>query len=333
MVRSSVVIVSPVPAGSNNGNAQTARRWARLLGDTHRVRVTQQWPDAGAAGDAVMLALHARRSAAAVQAWAGARGPRGLAVVLTGTDLYQDIATDAQARRSLELAARLVVLQDQAVDALPAAVRAKARVIYQSTPARATLPKTARRLHAVMVGHLREVKSPQTLFEAVRLLAGRADIRITHIGEAGEPHWADLARAAEAANPAYRWLGGLPHARVRSAIQRAHLLVHTSALEGGAHVIMEAVRSGTPVLASGVSGNIGMLGTGYEGYFTHGDAAQLAALLARCRAEQVGPPDDPPRALLPRLRTQCGARAPLFAPEAERDGLLRLIHHLQDTIP
>jgi hypothetical protein len=38
----------------------------------------------------------------------------------------------------------------------------------------------------------------------------------------------------------------------RPAIQRAHVLVHPSALEGGAHVIMEAVRSGTPVLASRV---------------------------------------------------------------------------------
>ena len=144
-----------------------------------------------------MLALHARRSADAIQAWSQARGAQGLAVVLTGTDLYGDITTDEQAQRSLELAQCLVVLQELGLAALPAPMRAKARVIYQSTSARKQLVKTQRELRAVMVGHLREVKSPQTLFEAARLLRGRTDIRISHIGAASEPAWGELARATE----------------------------------------------------------------------------------------------------------------------------------------
>lgn len=324
------MIVSPALAAANNGNWQTARRWQQLLGARHAVRIVQHWPDALAAADRLMLALHARRSSDSVQAWARDRGSRGLAVVLTGTDLYQDIAVDATARQSLELAAALVVLQDQGLAALPAPLQSKARVIYQSTSARATLPKTDRWLHAVMVGHLRAVKSPQTLFEAARLLAPRTDIRIDHIGEAGEATWAQAARETAAAAPGYRWLGPLPHDRTRQAIQRAHVLVHTSAMEGGAHVIMEAVRSGTPVLASRVSGNIGMLGEDYEGYFPHGDAAALAGLLARCRDEQAHLPQDPTACLLTRLRRQCEARAPLFAPEAEQAALLKLIEDLQD---
>lgn len=325
------MIVSPALAAANNGNWQTARRWQQLLGATrHGVRIVQHWPDAQAAGDRLMLALHARRSADSVQAWAGEHGSRGLAVVLTGTDLYQDIAVDAAARQSLELAAALVVLQDQGLAALPASLQGKARVIYQSTTARATLPKTKRWLRAVMVGHLRAVKSPHTLFEAARLLAPRTDIRIDHIGQADESQWAQAARETEAAAPCYRWLGPLPHDRTRQAIQRAHVLVHTSAMEGGAHVIMEAVRSGTPVLASRVSGNVGMLGEDYEGYFPHGDAAALARLLARCREEQAHPPQDPTACLLTRLRRQCEARAPLFAPEAEQAALLKLIEDLQD---
>jgi pilus assembly protein CpaC len=50
---------------------------------------------------------------------------------------------------------------------------------------------------------------------------------------------------------------------------------------------MEAVRSATPVLASRVPGNVGMLGPDYEGYFEHGQAGQLADLLERCRAGQA----------------------------------------------
>ena len=326
----SVVIVSPALAAANNGNWQTARRWRHLLSPQWHARISDGWPDPAGGDYDVMLALHARRSAAAIAAWAQAKGGQRLVVVLTGTDLYQDIARDAQAQQSLQLARRLVVLQPLGIPALPADLRPKARVIYQSTSARQTLAKTRRELRAVMVGHLREVKSPGTLFETARLLAARPDIRISHIGAAGEPAWGELARATERACPGYRWLGELPHAQARRAIQRAHVLVHTSAMEGGAHVIMEAVRSGTPVLASRVPGNVGMLGSQYEGYFEHGQAGQLAALLQRCRSGQLAPPDAPAPALLDRLRAQCALRAPLFTAEAERAALLQLLQELQD---
>ena len=327
MPRSSVVIVSPALAAANNGNWRTARRWQLLLAPDFRARVVQRWPDAEAASDTLMLALHARRSADAIQAWAGAHPGRGLAVVLTGTDLYQDIRNDAQAQRSLELAQRLVVLQELGAQALPDAVRQKARVVFQSTPARRPLPKSARRLRAVMVGHLRQVKSPQTLFAAARLLAGREDIRIDHIGDAGDDAGlAELARATARECPHYRWLGAMPHAQARQRIQRAHVLVHASALEGGAHVIMEAVRSGTPVLASRVAGNVGMLGSDYEGYFPHGDAAALARRLEECRAGQQA--KDPGSGLLARLATQCSLRAPLFDATAERQALIQLLHEI-----
>jgi putative glycosyltransferase (TIGR04348 family) len=334
VARPSIVIVSPALADANNGNWQTARRWQRLLAPTHAVRIVTDWPGEGpqalaqARRDVGMLALHARRSASAISAWARAHAARGqvapgLAVVLTGTDLYHDILRDAQARRSLDRAERLVVLQAQGLQAVPLAHRARARVIYQSTPARAPVDKTGRWLRVVCVGHLRAVKSPQTLMQAARLLTDRPDIRLDHIGEALAPEWAEAARATEADAPHYRWLGPLPHARARAAIGRAHLLVNTSAMEGGAHVVMEAVRCGTPVLASRVGGNVGMLGADYEGYFPHDDAQSLARLLARCRDEQADPDGLPAR-----LARQCALRAPLFDPETERAALLQLIDEL-----
>jgi putative glycosyltransferase (TIGR04348 family) len=327
--RPSVAIVSPATAEANNGNWRTAERWARLLRGACDVRILSTWPDAQAAQDDVLLALHARRSADAVQAWHEARGARGLAVVLTGTDLYGDLAHDARAQASVAWASRLVVLQDRALAALAPQHRAKAVVIYQSVATRRALPKPVRHFTALMVGHLRAVKSPQTFFEAARLLRDDPAIRLRHIGAAEDPQWADQARATEREAPGYRWLGPQPHGRTRAAIQRAHVLVHPSALEGGANVVMEAVCSGTPVLASRVDGNVGMLGEDYEGYFEHGDAAGLAALLRRCRAEQGA--DNPGGTLLARLRAQCALRAPLFAPTAERARLLRLIHELQES--
>ncbi len=276
-----------------------------------------------------MLALHARRSAPSIQAWAQAHPGHGLAVVLTGTDLYLDIHSDAAAQRSLDLAQRLVVLQELGEKALPPEFRDKSRVVFQSVPARAPVAKPAALLRAVMVGHLRQVKSPQTLFDAARLLRDRNDIRIDHIGNADDDALRAQALATAAECPQYRWLGEMPHAQTRQRIQRAHLLVHTSELEGGAHVIMEAVRSGTPVVASFVPGNVGMLGPDYAGYFPHGDAVALARLLAQCRADQAE--QNPARGLLAHLRAQCAVRAPLFDPESERRSLIQLLHELDPT--
>lgn len=329
MPRPSLVIVSPALAGANNGNWQTAQRWASFLGGDFDVRTVDKWPDAATKGDRAMIALHARRSADSIAAWAKERSSATLAVVLTGTDLYRDIAIDPAARRSLELAGQLVVLQELGVEALPAAHRAKARVIYQSTESLPPVAKPGDKLVALMVGHLRDVKSPETFFDAARLLRQRTDIELHHIGRADDPTWAERARHTEAECPGYHWHGDVAHDVTRRAIQDAHVLVHTSAMEGGAHVIMEAVCSGTPVLASRVPGNIGMLGPGYEGYFPHHDAKALAYLLKVCRATEAA--DDPATSLLARLRAQCELRAPLFEPQAERKAVLDLARHLEES--
>jgi putative glycosyltransferase (TIGR04348 family) len=327
-----LVIVTPALRDANNGNWQTARRWQHLLQDRYYVRLVKQWPTSLACSDSAMIALHARRSADSIAAWVRAYPERGLAVVLTGTDLYRDIAVDASAQASLEHAQHIVVLQELGPQALPDRLRPKCRVIYQSTTARKALAKPTRILRAVMVGHLREEKSPETLFAAARLLADQPHIRIDHIGEALDPALGAAAQATMAAVPNYRWLGGLPHQEVRRRIQRAHVLVHCSRMEGGAHVIMEAVASGTPVLASRIDGNVGMLGADYGGYFPPGDAAALAALLRRCEDSARGDAKSRRRQhgdeLLATLMHQCAGRAPLFTPDAERDALRRLAGEL-----
>jgi glycosyltransferase involved in cell wall biosynthesis len=171
-------------------------------------------------------------------------------------------------------------------------------------------------LRVLMVGHLRDEKDPHTYWRAARRLAARPDIRLDHIGAA-----LDAALGAEAAALAvqqaqFRWLGGLPHGAVRRRIQAAHVLVHASRMEGGAHVVIEAIRSGTPVLASRIDGNVGLLGSDYEGVFEPGDDAALAALLGRAR-------DDPD--MLPALAAQLAPRSVLFSTEAERAALHQLV--------
>ncbi|MFZ2219246.1 MAG: selenoneine biosynthesis selenosugar synthase SenB, partial [Rhodoferax sp.] len=293
-----------------------AWRWSRLLQPHYRTTVASSWQGEGAD---VMLALHARKSAPSALAWAHKERAQALAVVLTGTDLYRDIHMDGSAQRALHVAAQLVVLQTCGIGALPVALQPKAQVIFQSAKRRVSLEKPKRHLRALMVGHLREEKDPVTYWRAAVRLADRSDVLLDHIGAALEPHWRQAAEHTAQRCPGYRWLGGLPHGQARQRIQRAHVLVHPSQMEGGAHVILEAVQSGTPVLASHIDGNVGMLGPHYSGYFEFGDDATLAKLLLRCREDAT---------FLPLLRQQCEARAPLFEPAREQQLLLQLVKTL-----
>ncbi|MFY9513987.1 MAG: selenoneine biosynthesis selenosugar synthase SenB [Rubrivivax sp.] len=252
-------------------------------------------------------------------AWRARHPRRPLIVALTGTDLYRDIAIDEAAQISLEAADRLIVLNELGIRSLPQVLQAKARVILQSCPARRRLKKTSKHLRAVMVGHLREEKSPATYFEAAQMLTSRPEILLDHVGAALDPQLGLEAVQLMRACPQYRWLGGLPHASARRRIHGAHVLVHPSRMEGGAHVVIEAVRSGTPVLASRIDGNVGLLGEAYAGYFPVGDAAGLASLLQRVRDEPL---------LLTLLQEQCAERVALFDPGREADCLRGVVREL-----
>ena len=244
--------MTPALAAAANGNWQTASRYARLLAPDCRVDLRARWQAGDPAGE-LLIALHAHKSAPSIAAWPA---DRPVALVLTGTDLYRDLpAGDAAALASLQRADALVLLNREGAAALPPALRAKSRVILQSCAARAPGPKPRRGLRAIVVGHLRAEKDPMTLAAAVRRLAPDEGIRIDQVGAALDP---ELGRAAEALMreaPHYRWLGARPHGETRRRIAAAHLLIHPSRLEGGAHVLIEALRSGTPVLASRVAGN------------------------------------------------------------------------------
>ena len=315
--RPSVVIVSPALASANNGNWQTASRYQQLLKAQFRVRVVSEWKDTKS--DDVLIALHARRSFPSIAAWHAVHGVNGLVVVLTGTDLYRDIHHDSLAQRSLEFAKRLVVLQPMGLNELPAPFKAKTSVLLQSTTPRITLSKTSRYIRVVMVGHLREEKSPRTLFEAAALLAQQHDIYIQHIGAEHDQVLASMAHQTAALYPHYQFTGALTYPQTRRQIQRAHVLVHTSVMDGGAHVIIESICSGVPVIASRIPGNVGMLGEDYAGLFPVGDAKSLADMLIRFRHDTD---------FEELLKKQCALRVPLFSADHERDGLLKIIEEV-----
>jgi putative glycosyltransferase (TIGR04348 family) len=315
----SVLIVSPALAKANNGNWQTASRWAQMLGQRYRTGIQMAWQ--GEPCD-LLIALHAKRSAESITAFAKAHPTRPCVLVLTGTDLYRDIQTDASAQASLRLATHLVVLQEQGLQELPLDLQKKVAVIYQSAKALKPVPPPADRLRVISVGHLRDEKDPLTYLRAAARLNQRRDIQFELIGNALEPGFDAAARQAVAQNPQFRWLGALPHAATRQRIKHAQILVNTSRMEGGAHVILEAAQSGCVVLASNVSGNVGMLGANHEGLFELGDDGGLAVLIARSRDDLL---------FFQRLRDQTQARAHLFEPAEEQRRLRHLIETALET--
>lgn len=318
-----IALVTPAPPASRAGNRNTAMRWARMLRDLgHRVRVCTEWHPAAAdraearAPSELMLALHARRSHPSIIRFRQACPGRPLVLALTGTDLYRDIIDDPDAQHSLQVADSLLVLQRCAIDELAPALHSRTFVVHQSAPVTRPVPPLARCTELCVVGHLREEKDPLLAARALALLPaavrGERPLRVTHVGRALDPGLEQQARAAMAADARYRWLGEVTPGRARRLIARSRAMIISSRMEGGANVVSEAIAAGTPVIASRIPGNVGLLGHDWPALFPVGDAQALAKLLRRLTTEP---------AFLPLLREAIRARAWIADPAQEQSAL------------
>ncbi len=281
-----ILIVTPAPPGSLKGNRVTAMRWARLLRkSSYQVRVDEQYDHQDCD---LMIALHARRSAKSIQQFRQANPNKPLIVGLVGTDVYHDIHSNRLAQQSLELATGFIVLQPEATKEVPKRLRSKVRVVYQSVkvPARKP-PKLTSVFEVCVLGHLRPVKDPFRTAMASRQLPADSKIQIVHLGAALSESMEKRARQEMRRNPRYTWLGEFPKWKAMQRLARSRLLVVSSRMEGGANVVSEAAALRVPVLASHISGSIGLLGHEYPGYFPVGDTNALASLLLRVESERT----------------------------------------------
>ncbi|MGE3538785.1 MAG: selenoneine biosynthesis selenosugar synthase SenB [Candidatus Tectimicrobiota bacterium] len=313
-----IILITPVPAHSRQGNRVTARRWAGVLKALgHEVTVAQHYD--GKPYE-LMIALHARRSYEAIARFHQQYPSRPLVVALTGTDLYGDIHTSREAQESLELATRLILLQPKGIEELALHLHPKARVIYQSVPSpRHQAPRSKTTFDACVLGHLRPVKDPLRTALAARLLPATSRLRVLHVGQALSDDMAEAAQAEMAVNPRYHWLGELPRWQALRVLARSHVLVLSSRTEGGANVVSEALALGVPVLASHIAGSIGLLGEDYPGYFPVEETAALARLLDQVEHDA---------AFYQTLSACCAARAALVHPARESQAWSTLLHEV-----
>jgi putative glycosyltransferase (TIGR04348 family) len=314
-----ICLVTPAPRGSRKGNRITALRWAAILRRLGRqVVVREQYR--GERCD-LLIALHAKRSYPSVQRYRDAHPDAPLIVALTGTDLYGSIHTDAGARRSLELATRLVVLQPLGVDELPPKVRARTRVIFQSVPRiKTSVRPRPDSFDVCVLGHLRPVKDPFRTAMASRWLPATSRLRVLQVGAALSEPMAKRALGEARRNPRYTWLGELPRWKALRVLARCRLLVLTSRMEGGANVISEAVAASIPVISSRIAGSIGLLGDDYPGYFSVGDTRALTNLLQRAETDA---------SFYRMLRQSCARLRSLIDPASERRRWQLLLRELE----
>lgn len=312
-----ILLINPARTELHTGNRTTAERWARLLGDLgHQVLLRDDWIHSDQRSD-LMVALHARRSFPTIDRFHRAHPDIPVVVALTGTDLYQDLANNAETTRSLEMASRLVALQRQAVDALPAHLREKCRVIYQSAErAPSSDPPGQNVFRVCVLAHLRAVKDPLRAAYAARDLPPGSRVQVAHAGGVLDSQLAAEAEAEQRRNPRYCRLGDLSREHALRLLAGSHLLALTSLLEGGANVISEAIAAEVPVLSTLIPGSVGILGADYPGYFPVGDTRALCLLLQRAESDA---------AFYAELKRRVRDLRPLVDPQRERESWRALL--------
>jgi len=308
-------MITPAPPRSRAGNRATAIRWAGLLSQLgHKVRVITEYK--GQSAD-VFIALHAWRSAQAIEQFKVAYPNTPIIVAITGTDAYRFIHSHPQETlKSIETADYLVGLHDLIANVLPTQQRHKMHVIKQSAKPVAKRHPYKRYFHVAVMGHLREEKDPMRPALAVRHLPSSSHIQVHHYGKAHTAEWADLAKQEMLINPRYTWHGEIAHHKIRKVYQRANCLVLPSRMEGGANVISEAIVAGLPIIASDIEGSVGLLGTDYQAYYPVEDEQALSQLLLKMEADQI---------FYQAIEQSCLNKQSVFTPEKEQQAWQALL--------
>lgn len=295
----------------------TALRWQGFLGELgYSAEVTESW----SGGDAgLLIALHAYRSHQSIVAFKKQYPSRPIVLILTGTDIYRDIANHSEVIESMEMADRLIVLQSSAIHSVPAHLQHKVQVIYQSVEIDVKDSVTKEGFLVSVIGHLRDEKDPFCVVRSLPLLPADSKITVKHLGQAMNLQMIDQATNFNATIDRYEWLGEVSHADALKVLSNSCLMVISSRMEGGAHVVSEAIALGIPVIASDIPGNRGLLGEDYPGYYPVGNEGELATLLYR--AEMVP-------TFYASLQKHIDLRRELITPAREKQSINELVSAL-----
>ena len=312
-----IEIVTPAPPGTLHGNRITALRWQKFLSRLgYQSIVTEQW--SGKPCD-ILIALHGLRSHKSIQEFKKAHPNHPAILIMTGTDIYRDLKSSTKVTKSMEMADAIVILQAAAMSVLPQKFHHKVQVIYQSIKAVSRKMPPKRHFLASVIGHLRTEKDPFCAVQSLPLLPSTSKIQLVQLGKAMSPEFKKQAISYEKNMENYRWLGQLTHSKTLQWLSRSHVMIISSVMEGGAHVVSEAIAIGIPVIASDIPGNRGLLGNSYPAYYPVGDKVALSKLLSRTETNPV---------FYQKLCKAIAGRQKITKPELEQRSIQKLIQGL-----
>ncbi|MBE0414736.1 glycosyltransferase, partial [Yoonia sp.] len=152
--------------------------------------------------------------------------------------------------------------------------------LYNQTP---PAPHSGTRL--IFVGRLAAVKGLRVLFDAfAQARETHPDLQLTLVGDGDDR--AHLERLAAPLGDAVHFAGYLSQDAVAQALAEADALVLPSFAEGLPVVLMEALASARPVIATQVAGVSELVENGVTGFVVpSGDAATLADRIAQLAAD------------------------------------------------
>jgi putative glycosyltransferase (TIGR04348 family) len=292
-------------------------RWQDFLKKLgHQAQISNRW--SGKNTDA-LIALHAYRSHASIVQFRKLHPNRPIILIITGTDVYRDMASHPEVLKSMEMADAIVVLQSAALAMIPKHLQTKTHVIYQSTKSVKRKALLKKSFLTSVIGHLRPEKDPFCTAESLKYLRPESKIQVLHLGKAMSPDMKSLAKGYSKKFKNYQWLNELSHPETLQQLSRSHLMVISSLMEGGAHVVTEAIAIGVPVIASDIPGNRGLLGDDYSGYYSVGDAKALALALQKAEFEP---------SFYKSLEAHIKKRKYCVQPEFELKSIKALLNHL-----
>lgn len=143
-------------------------------------------------------------------------------------------------------------------------------------------------LRVLAVGNLIRLKGFDVLIEAVARAQCRDQARVCIVGDGVEAEALHALAAARGVAACFEFAGRLPVADMPGRFADADVLVLSSYSEGRPNVVVEALASGLPVIATDLEGVRSMVVDGETGWLIPaGSADQMAAALDQANADRA----------------------------------------------
>ena len=149
-------------------------------------------------------------------------------------------------------------------------------------------PSDGNTLRVLAVGNLIRLKGFDVLIEAVARARCREQVQVCIVGDGVEENALRALAVARGVSASFEFAGRLPVADMPERFAGADVFVLSSHSEGRPNVVVEALASGLPVIATDLEGVRGMVVDGDTGWLIpSGDADRLAAALDQADADRA----------------------------------------------